>query len=70
MGVFEPVGCHSGHRRRGLASAVIIEGMRRLQRLGATTAHVSSAVGSGAENLYESLGFRIIDRDDRWVIDL
>jgi GNAT superfamily N-acetyltransferase len=70
IGVFEPVGCHSAHRRRGLASAVMIEGMRRLQRLGAVYAHVSSVYGADAEPLYESLGFATIDVNQRYARDL
>ncbi|GAB4171265.1 MAG: hypothetical protein Fur005_33000 [Roseiflexaceae bacterium] len=61
MGVFEPVGCHSAHRRRGLASAVMIEGMQRLRQLGAVSAHVSSVYGSDTEALYEAPGFAVID---------
>jgi mycothiol synthase len=67
MGVFEPVGCHSEHRRRGLASAVMLEGLRRLRELRAVTAHVSSLAGNEAsEALYESLGFHALDRNERW----
>lgn len=67
IGVFEPVGCHSAHRRRGLASTVMVEGMRRLIELGARTAHVTSLAGNRpAEDLYESLGFRVLDRNERW----
>jgi mycothiol synthase len=67
IGVFEPVGCHSAHRRRGLARAVMVEGLRRLIELGARTAHVTSLAGNRpAEDLYESLGFGVLDRNERW----
>jgi GNAT superfamily N-acetyltransferase len=34
--VFEPVGTHPDHQKRGLGKAVMSEGLRRAQRLGAT----------------------------------
>lgn len=71
IGVFEPVGCHSAHRRRGLARAVMVEGMRRLVALGAHTAHVTSLDGSQpAESLYAALGFGVLGRNERWDLDL
>ncbi len=64
MGLFEPVGCHSAHRQRGLASAVMIAGMRHLVALGATVAHVCSVRGNQASAaLYESLGFHVLDEN-------
>ena len=51
QGVIEPVGAHSGHRRQGLASAVIKECFRRLNRLGAEEVHIG-----GVSPLYASLG--------------
>ena len=68
FGVFEPVGCHPQHRRRGLTKALMFEGLRRLKHLGATVASVGS-VGSDvpSNRLYESLGFRKIDHDYLWV---
>jgi mycothiol synthase len=67
MGAFEPVGCHSEHRRRGLASAVMIEGMHRLQALGATKAHVLAKADDPRSNaLYTSLGFQLVDRIQSW----
>lgn len=67
IGVFEPVGCHSAHRRRGLARALLHEGLRRLQRLGARAAYVNSHGAEAAANaLYESAGFRIVDRNRAW----
>ncbi len=67
MGIFEPVGCHPQHQRRGLASAVMIEGMHRLQQLGATIAHVLSATDhSPGAHLYRTLGFDAVDRIYVW----
>jgi GNAT superfamily N-acetyltransferase len=40
--VFEPVGTHPAHQKRGLGKALMTEGLRRAQRLGATLATVSS----------------------------
>ena len=68
LGVFEPVGCHPQYRRRGLTKALMCEGLRRLKHLGATVASVGSVGGDVPSNrLYESLGFRKIDRDYLWV---
>ncbi len=67
IGVFEPVGCHSAHRRRGLARALLDEGLRRLQRLGARAAYVNSHGAEAAANaLYESAGFRLVARNCAW----
>ena len=62
FGVFEPVGCHPQHRRRGLTRALMAEELRRLKRLGATFASVGSEDDNAASNsLYESLGFWTLD---------
>lgn len=67
LGVFEPVGCHPEHRRKGLSSVLMSEGMRRLRDLGADTAIVKTANANAASNpLYESLGFREIGRQYSW----
>jgi mycothiol synthase len=67
IGLFEPVGCHPEHQRRGLASAVMLEGMRRLQQAGATVAHVLSAADdSPGAHLYRALGFEAVDRIYIW----
>lgn len=67
MGLFEPVGCHPDHQRRGLASAVMIEGLRRLCRLGATAAHVNSwREDSAGAGLYRTLGFAVAGRIFSW----
>lgn len=66
-GIFEPVGCHPDHRRCGLATAVLREGMRRLQELGAHIAHVNSRGDMGpAAQLYARAGFSVTDRVYAW----
>ncbi len=67
MGLFEPVGCHPDHQRQGLSTAMMREGLRRLQQLGATRALVASSRRNQASNaLYESLGFISTHRKWRW----
>jgi mycothiol synthase len=51
---FEPVATVPAHQRRGLARALLTEGLRRLQRIGATTAFVSG-YSLRANALYESV---------------
>ncbi len=67
VGVFEPVGCHPDFQRRGLAKAVMIEGLRRLQALGAQTACVLNWHEDPAPaKLYQRLGFHELDRNYQW----
>jgi len=51
---FEPVATVPDHQRRGLGKAVMTEGLRRLQRMGATTAFVSG-YSTAANALYRSV---------------
>jgi GNAT superfamily N-acetyltransferase len=64
--VFEPVGTHPDHQKRGLGKAVMSEGLCRAQRLGATLATVSS-YGKAAHALYESMGFTDVDLLEPWI---
>jgi len=64
--VFEPVGTHPNHQKRGLGKAVMSEGLRRAERLGATLATVSS-YGKAAHALYESMGFTEFDLSEPWI---
>ena len=64
--VFEPVGTHPAHQKRGLGKAVMSEGLRRAQMLGATLATVSSYT-TGAHALYESMGFTEFDLLEPWI---
>lgn len=51
---FEPVATVPAHRRRGLGKAVLLEGLRRLKRLGATVAFVGG-YSTVANALYENV---------------
>jgi mycothiol synthase len=64
--VFEPVGTHPNHQKRGLGKAVMSEGLRRAQALGATLATVSS-YSDGAHALYASMGFTEFDLLEPWI---
>jgi ribosomal protein S18 acetylase RimI-like enzyme len=57
-GLFEPVGTHPDHQRRGLGRSVLLEGMRRMAVRGMRTAEVSAFDdNAAARGLYESVGF-------------
>jgi mycothiol synthase len=51
---FEPVATVPAHQRRGLGKALLMEGLRRLQRMGATLAFVSGS-NPAANALYRSV---------------
>jgi len=54
--IFEPVGTHSNHRKKGLGKAVLLEALKRVKELGGVTGMVNS-YGEPAHSLYESVGF-------------
>ncbi|MFN8474283.1 MAG: GNAT family N-acetyltransferase [Anaerolineae bacterium] len=67
VGIFEPVACHTDYQRQGLASAVMIEGLRRIYTLGGTVALVMShRDDSPGAHTYRSLGFEMIGRLYQW----
>ena len=68
-GMFEPVSTHPNHRRRGLGKAMLLEGLRRLQALGAERAFVGS-YGDQRKAFYESAGFETFDKDWYWAKEL
>lgn len=71
VGLFEPVGTHPAHQRKGLGRAVVAEGLRRLRNLGATSALVMCVHGNEAAfRLYESAGFEVVEREYEWVASL
>ena len=70
LGVFEPVGVHSAHRRQGLGAAIMREGLRRLAALGARPTTVMGGGGPAAEaanRLYNAAGFPVLDRNRAWT---
>lgn len=64
MGVCEPVGCRPVFQRRGLAGAVVSEGLRRLREAGATHAWIGSWLDSAGDATYASLGSVRAQRHD------
>lgn len=62
VALVEPVATDPAHRRRGLATAAVLEGLRRAQAEGATVAWVGSDLP-----VYLSLGFTVACRDVLWV---
>ncbi len=58
----EPVATDPDYRRMGLATAAVLEGIRRCKELGATCAHVA-----GMRPLYKSMGFSVIYSQRLWV---
>jgi GNAT superfamily N-acetyltransferase len=56
-GIFEPVCTHPDHVRKGLAQALMFEGLHRLKALGAAEVYVWTGDAVPANRLYESIGF-------------
>ncbi len=56
-GTFEPVCTHPGHRRLGLARALMLEGLWRLRELGAADVIVGTGDDFVANRFYEAMGF-------------
>lgn len=65
-GLFEPVCTHPQHRRRGLARALMVEGLHRLQALGARDVVVETGDMIPANRLYEAIGFEETYRGYVW----
>ncbi len=63
---FEPVATVPAHQRRGLARAVMTEGLRRLQRMGATLAFVGG-LSERANALYRSVMGDDCDLYEVWM---
>jgi mycothiol synthase len=55
--LYEPVCTHPDHRQKGLAQALMHEGLRRITALGAVAVTVETGDAVPANRLYESLGF-------------
>jgi mycothiol synthase len=65
-GLYEPVCTHPDHRRKGLARALMWEGMHRLKALGATEVTVGTGDMVPANRLYESVGFPEVYKGYHW----
>ncbi len=60
VGQVEPIGVRPDLQQRGLGRAILLEGLRRLQAHGATTALIDSdGENDPGRGLYESVGFRV-----------
>ena len=53
----EPVGTHPSHRLRGLAKALVFEGLRRAMAYDPTLLYVEGANNIAANRLYDSVGY-------------
>jgi ribosomal protein S18 acetylase RimI-like enzyme len=63
IGDFGPVGAREAYRRKGLTRAVLLECMRRMKAHGMDRVCVSTGEpNAAARGLYESVGFRIVNR--------
>ena len=68
IGELEGVGTRRAHVRRGLARAVVVAGLRHMLARGMRHAVVrTDADRTAAVRLYESVGFRVVDRLYRYV---
>ncbi len=65
-GIFEPVCTHPDHRRRGLAQALMQEGLLRLRGLGAVDATVDTGDMTPANRFYDGMGFTEAYRGVTW----
>ena len=69
-GIFEPICTHPDHRRRCLQRALMTEGMRRAQALGARSLDVSTGDAEPANALYPAVGFTERHRGWFWTKSL
>ena len=64
--IFEPVCTHPDHRRKGLAQALMFEGLQRIKTLGAIHVEVSTGDADAANALYDSIGFTEVYKAQYW----
>ncbi len=68
VGDFGPLGAHPAYRRLGLTRAVLCEALRRLKAHGMQRVSVSTGEANiAAIRLYESAGFRIVNRYQEFI---
>ena len=68
-GIFEPVCTHPDHRQKGLAKALMQEGLRRLKELGAIDVVVETGDLVPANLLYNSIGFTEKYKGSYWLLE-
>lgn len=67
VGFVEPIGTAPAYRQRGLALALLLEGFRRLQKVGVLIVYVGHGAGnSAASHLYDSAGLNVFDQEYLW----
>ena len=63
IGDFGPVGALPAYRRQGLTRAALLESLRRMQARGMNRVCISTGVSNTpAKRLYESIGFKIVNK--------
>lgn len=68
VGELDPVGTRAAHRRKGLSKAVLRTGLKYLSGQGMKQVVVRTVVDNiSAIKLYESVGFRVVDKLFRYV---
>ena len=67
-GEFEPVGTSHAYQRMGIGKAIVTDGLRRLQGVGATEAIVqTNSTNAAAIALYRSCGFELAATQHDWT---
>ena len=69
-GIFEPVCTHPDHRQKGLAKALMQEGLHRLKAWGAIDVVVETGDMIPANLLYNSLGFTEMYKGNYWLREI
>jgi mycothiol synthase len=70
LGIFEPVCSHPEHRRRGLARALMLEGLQRLAAMRASEVVVSTGAMEAADKFCDSIGFQEKETGRFWVKEI
>ena len=63
IGDFGPVGARAAYRQQGLTRLALLEGLRRMHAYGMDRVCISTGVtNTPARNLYESIGFKVVNQ--------
>lgn len=63
---YEPVGTHPTYQKKGLGKALLVEGLKRLDKIGAKAVYVG-AWGENRKKFYNSAGFDTYDSYRPWI---